>query len=35
MLIDPLAINHDNLYVTLLVLVLGRYRVPHAEVNGT
>ena len=27
--------NHINLYNKLLALVLGRYRVPHAEVNGT
>ena len=29
------ASNHVNLYITLLALVLGHYRVPHAEVNGT
>ena len=31
----PVASNHSNLYVTILALVLGRYRVTHAEVNGT
>ena len=28
-------INHRNLYNELLSLLLGRYRVPHAEANGT
>ena len=27
--------NHGYLYNKILSLVLGRYRVPHAEVNGT
>ena len=30
-----MASNRGNLYVTLLALVLGRYRVPHDEVNVT
>ena len=29
------SINHSNLYVMLLDLVLGRYGVPYAKVNGT
>ena len=29
------AINHGNRYVTVLALLLGRYGIPHAEVNGT
>ena len=29
----PVASNHGNLYNELLALVLGRYGVPHAEVN--
>ena len=29
----PVASNHVNLYAKLLALVLGRYGVPHAEVN--
>ena len=28
-----MASNHGNLYNKLLALVLGHYRVPHAEVN--
>ena len=31
----PMDINHGNLYVMLLDLVFGCYRVPHAKVNGT
>ena len=30
----PVASNHSNLYNKLLSLVLGRYGVPHAEVNS-
>ena len=33
--VGPLDSNHGNLYNKLLALVLGRYGVPHAEVNGT
>ena len=29
----PVASNHGNLYNELLALMLGRYGVPHAEVN--
>ena len=31
----PVARNHGNLYVTLLALVLVRYGLTHAKVNGT
>ena len=31
----PVASNHGNLYIKLLSLVLGRYGLPHANVNGT
>ena len=33
--IGLVASNHGNLYVTPPTLVLGRYGLPHAEVNGT
>ena len=31
----PMAINQCNLYITISALVLGRYGVLHANVNGT
>ena len=31
----PVASNHDNLYITLLSLVLRALRSIHVEVNGT
>ena len=32
---DPMASNDGNLYNKLLDLLLGRYGVPHDELNGT
>ena len=31
----PMASKYDNLYVTIVSLVVGRYGVPHVEMNGT
>ena len=31
----PTASNQKNLYTFLIALVLGRYRVSHADMNGT
>ena len=31
----PMDSNHVNIYKKLISLVLGRYGVPHTQVNGT
>ena len=34
-MLGPVVSNHSNLYNELLALVLGRYGIFRAEVNGT